>query len=425
VIVRGVVRPPGDKSITHRALLLAGLVRPPSVLRGALTGLDARSTARVLRQLGADVTPLRPGQVVQVRGRAWRAPSGPLHCGNSGTTARLLLGLLAGHRFEARVTGDASLRRRPMRRVTEPLTRMGAHVVEERGDGLPIRIRGGRLVPLDWTLPVASAQLKSALLLAGLAAGVRVTVREPAKSRDHTERLLRGFGAPLHEDGLAVTLEPAPDWLRRLPGLDLTIPADPSSAAFLVAAALLAEGGDLRVRAVGVNPTRIGFLTVLARMGAAVRMDEARVEGGEPVADLLALPAALRGVEVTAAEIPSLLDEVPILAVLASRASGESVFRAVGELRVKESDRLSLLAANLRAVGAGAEVQGDDLHVRGTDAPPAGSVNTAGDHRLTMAFGVLGTLPGARVRLSERASAAVSYPGFFDDLARIGGRRTR
>jgi 3-phosphoshikimate 1-carboxyvinyltransferase len=425
VIVRGVVRPPGDKSITHRALLLAGLVRGASVLRGALTALDVRSTARVLRQLGADVTPLRPGPAVQVRGRTWRAPSGPLHCGNSGTTARLLLGLLAGHRFEARVTGDASLRRRPMRRVTEPLTRMGAHVLEERGDGLPIRIRGGRLVPLDWTLPVASAQLKSALLLAGLAAGVRVTVREPAKSRDHTERLLRGLGAPLHEDGLSVTLEPTPDWLRRLPGLDITIPADPSSAAFLVAAALLAEGGDLRVRDVGVNPTRIGFLKVLARMGAAVRIEGARVESGEPVADLRVSPADLSGVDVPGAEIPSLVDEVPVLAVLASRAAGESVFRSVGELRVKESDRLALLAANLRAVGAGAEVQGDDLHVRGTAAPPAGSVDTAGDHRLAMAFAVLGTLPGARVRLSERASAAVSYPGFFDDLARIGGRRTR
>jgi 3-phosphoshikimate 1-carboxyvinyltransferase len=423
VIVRGDVRPPGDKSITHRALLLAGLGRRRSRLTGALTALDARSSAAVLRQLGAEVSPLHADRAVVVRGRAWRPPADTLHCGNSGTTARLMLGLLAGHRFEARLTGDASLRRRPMRRVTEPLARMGARIVEEDGDGLPLRIRGGRLAPLDWTLPVASAQLKSALLLAGLVGGVRVTLREPARSRDHTERLLRGLGAPLVEDGLQVTLEAAPGFVRAMPGLDLVIPGDVSSAAFLVAAALLAEGGELLVREVGVNPTRTGFLRAIARMGAKVAIEHPRTEGGERMADLRVGPAALEGVEVPAAAIPSLVDEVPILAVLASRARGETVFHSVGELRVKESDRLGLLAANLRAVGATAEVQGDDLFVRGTDAPPRGRVQTAGDHRLAMAFAVLGTLPGARVRLSERRSAAVSYPGFFDDLRKIGGSR--
>jgi 3-phosphoshikimate 1-carboxyvinyltransferase len=425
MIVSGVVRPPGDKSITHRALFLAGLARRPSHLRGALTALDARSSAAVLRQLGVSVTPLRSGGTVTVRGRTWRAPATSLHCGNSGTTARLLLGLLAGHRFEARVTGDASLRRRPMRRLTEPLSRMGAQIIEENDAGLPLRIRGGPLVALDWTLPVASAQLKSALLLAGLVAGVGVTVREPVKSRDHTERLLRELGAPLHDRGLEVTLEPAPGWVRAMPGLDLAIPGDASSAAFLIAAALLAEGGELTVREIGVNPTRTGFLGVLARMGAAIAIEDARLEAGEPLADLRVRPAPLSGVEVTAAEIPSLVDEVPVLAVLAARARGGSVFRSVGELRVKESDRLGLLAANLRAVGVEAEVQGDDLHVRGSEAPPRGSVETAGDHRLVMAFAVLGTLPGARVRLSERASAAVSYPGFFDDLRRIGRSGSR
>jgi 3-phosphoshikimate 1-carboxyvinyltransferase len=254
---------------------------------------------------------------------------------------------------------------------------------------------------------------------------VRVTIREPAKSRDHTERILAGLGAPIRENGLEVTIDAAPGWLAELPGLDFTIPGDPSSAAFLVAAALLAEGGELAVREVGVNPTRIGFLGVLGRMGAAIRLEGARIEGGEPMADLVVCPARLRGVEVTAAEIPSLVDEVPILAVLASRATGDTVFRSVGELRVKESDRLSRLASNLRAVGAEAEVQGDDLFVRGGEAPPAGRVETERDHRLTMAFAVLGTLPGARVRLAERESAAVSYPGFFDDLARIGGGAPR
>lgn len=425
MIVRGRIRPPGDKSITHRALLLAGLARAPSVLRGALTGLDARSTARVLRQLGVQVSPLRSGAPTAITGHPWRAPRAPLHCGNSGTTARLLLGLLAAHRFEARLTGDASLRRRPMRRVTEPLGRMGARIVEERGDGLPLRIRGGALSDLDWTLPVASAQVKSALLLAGLTAGVGVTLREPAKSRDHTERMLRHLGAPLREDGLVLTLAPAAGWVRRMPGLHCMVPGDFSSAAFLLAAALLAEGGELVVEEVGVNPTRTGLLEVVGRMGGRIELEGRRIEAGEPLASLRVGPAELRGVEVAASEIPALVDEVPVLAVLAARARGASVFRSVGELRVKESDRLGLLAANLRAVGARAEVRGDDLHVEGVAAPPHGRVETAGDHRLTMAFAVLGTLPGARIALSERDSAAVSYPGFFDDLARIGGTRGR
>ena len=421
VIARGSVYPPGDKSISHRALLLAALARRRSVLRGLLTALDARSCARVLRQLGVDISPLRDGSPVVVRGRVWRRPATALHCGNSGTTARLLLGILAAQRFETRLTGDASLRRRPMRRVIEPLARMGARIIEEAGDGLPVRIRGGTLEDLEWTLPVASAQLKSALLFAALVGGVRVALREPAKSRDHTERLFRGLGVPVWEDGLRVGMEPTPGGVASLPALDMAIPGDPSSAAFLVGAATLAEGGALELRHVGVNPTRTGFLRVLERMGGRVRVEASRVEAGEPVADLVVVPAALRGVEVIAEEIPSLVDEVPILAALASRAQGESVFRSVGELRVKESDRLSLLAANLRAVGVAAEAEGDDLWVEGTSRPPRGRVETARDHRIAMAFAVLGTLPGARVSLSERASAAVSYPRFFDDLASIRG----
>jgi 3-phosphoshikimate 1-carboxyvinyltransferase len=420
--VQGTIRPPGDKSITHRAFFLASLASGTSTVRGALISEDARSTARVLRQVGIGVSSLRPGMAVSVRARRWRAPRRALHCGNSGTTARLLLGVLAGHAFEARVTGDASLRRRPMRRVLEPLRRMGARVVEEDGDGLPVRIRGGRLSALDWTLPVASAQLKTAILLAGLVGGVRVAVREPAPSRDHTERLLRALGAPLRQRDTELVLEAAPGWLGGLDALDIAVPGDVSSAAFLVAAATLAEDGELMLENVGLNPTRTGALRVLERMGARIEPHRVRVAGGEPVADLVIRPAPLCGVEVTAAEIPALIDEVPVLAVLASRARGETVFRSVGELRVKESDRLGLLAANLRALGTAAEVTGDDLTVCGTEAPPRGRVDTARDHRLTMAFAVLGTVPGARVVLSERASAAVSYPGFFADLSRIGAR---
>jgi 3-phosphoshikimate 1-carboxyvinyltransferase len=417
--VRGAVRPPGDKSITHRALMVASLVSGVSVVRHALTSADARSTAACLRALGIAVGPLKPAAAVQVRGGAWRAPSRTLHCGNSGTTARLLLGLLAPRPFEARLSGDASLRRRPMRRVTVPLGQMGAEVREERGDGLPLRIRGGRLGPLDWTLPVATAQVKSALLFAGLVGGVAVTVREPVRSRDHTERMLRALGAPLTVRGATAALAAAPGWLADCPPLDWTVAGDASSAAFLVAAALLAEAGELRIVDVGLNPTRTGFLAVLTRMGASVERDAVRDQCGEPMGDLTVRPSSLHATEVAAGEIPSLVDEVPVLAVLASRAEGETVFREVGELRVKESDRLRLLAENLRAVGAAAEVSGNDLRVVGGDRPPRGRVDTAGDHRLALAFSVLARLPGAQVELSEHASMAVSYPGFLDDLDRI------
>jgi 3-phosphoshikimate 1-carboxyvinyltransferase len=295
---------------------------------------------------------------------------------------------------------------------------MGAEIQEKGGDALPLTIRGGRLRPLTYTTPVASAQIKSALFFAGLTGNVGVTIREPYRSRDHTERLFVHLGLGLHERGGAIVYEP-PD-RTVVPPFRLSIPGDASSAAFLVAAAVLAEGGELVIENVGVNPTRTGFLVVLARMGARVERVNLRDEGGEPVADLVARPAALRGTEVSAAEVPTLVDEVPVLAVLASRAEGsETVFREVGELRVKESNRLELIAANLRAVGVEAEARGNDLFVCGTTRRPSGRVETARDHRLAMAFAVLGTLPGADVRLSERASVAISYPRFFDDLRSI------
>jgi len=294
---------------------------------------------------------------------------------------------------------------------------MGARIDDAHGDALPLTIRGGRLHALTYTSPVASAQVKSALLLAGLTGRVAVNVREPYLSRDHTERLLLHLGLDLRYENGAVGLQPS---AVSLPAFRLAVPGDASSAAFMIAAAGLAEGGELLVENVGVNPTRTGFLVVLERMGAHVERVNLRDEGGEPVADLIARPApALRGTEVTAAEVPTLVDEVPILAALASRAAGETTFREVGELRVKESNRLELIAANLRAVGVDARALGNDLHVQGTPRPPRGRVETARDHRLAMAFAVLGTIPGADIRLSERASVAISYPRFFADLRRI------
>jgi 3-phosphoshikimate 1-carboxyvinyltransferase len=403
--------------------MLAALGRGTSEIEGLLAGEDVQSTARVLRQLGAQITPVRAGAVVTIRGARFAAPRSRLHCGNAGTTARLLLGVLAGQRFAATLTGDASLRRRPMRRVTEPLRAMGAEIQEHQGGVLPITIRGGRLHPLTYTTPVASAQIKSALLFAALTGNVGLTIREPYRSRDHTERLLVHLGCGLHERAGAIVYEPSGGV--GVPAFRLSVPGDVSSAAFLVAAAVLAEAGELVIENVGVNPTRTGCLVVLERMGARVGRVNLRDAGGEPVADLVARPAALRGTEVTAAEVPTLVDEVPILAVLASRAEGETAFREVGELRVKESNRLELVAANLRALGVEAAAQGNDLVVRGTGKPPRGRVDTARDHRLAMAFAVLGTLPGADVRLSERRSVAISYPGFFRDLKRIRDRGAR
>jgi 3-phosphoshikimate 1-carboxyvinyltransferase len=413
-MVAGTVRVPGDKSITHRALLFSALARGTSHIGGALTSLDARSSARVLRQLGAVISPLRDATVVRAAGNGrLRPPDGVLDCGNSGTTARLLLGLLAGHRFRATLTGDASLRRRPMRRVTMPLSQMGARFEESTTDGLPLTIRGGTLRPLRYELPVASAQIKSALLFAGLTGGVKVEIREPhGRSRDHTERLLRAFGYPVTERDGWIGFEPG----GRVEPFDLQVPGDPSSAAFLVGAAILAGGGELRIARVGVNPTRTGFLAVLERMGADIRIEDVAEHFGEPVADLVARPAQLRATEVRATEVPALIDEIPLLAALASRAQGTTVFRGVGELRVKESDRLSLIAENLRAVGGRAEVAGDDLTVEGVEAPPRGAVRSAGDHRIAMAFAVLGTVEGARIRVDDMACAAVSFPRFTQAL---------
>lgn len=421
MVVGGSLRVPGDKSITHRALLLAALAPGHSRIRDPLTSLDARSSARILRQLGALISPLREGAEVTIRGAGrFRQPSASLHCGNSGTTARLMLGLLAAHPFRAVLSGDASLRRRPMRRVTDPLTRMGASFEGKNPDRLPLTVRGGPLLPLTWELPVSSAQLKSAILMAGLAGRVPVSVREPAgQSRDHTERLLRSMGYGVAEVDGWIHFRPTGE----LQPLDLEVPGDPSSAAFLVGLALLADRGELRIEGVGVNPTRTGFLNVLARMGAEVVLENREERSGEPVADLVVSPKPLGGTEVTAAEIPGLIDEIPMLAVLASRAGGTTIFREVGELRVKESDRLALIAENLAAVGAKAVARDDTLTVTGTGLAPKGSVRTEGDHRIAMAFAVLGQVPGADIRIDDLACAAVSFPGFVETLDLATGRR--
>ncbi len=421
----GEITVPGDKSITHRALMLAAAARGESRLRGLLPAGDCETTAAVLRALGVEIPPL-PADAAELRIpsgglSAWEEPRTPLDCGNSGTTARLLLGLLAGRAFCAVLTGDDSLRARPMRRVSDPLVAMGAHVRElGRADRLPLEICGGPLRPLSYRTPTASAQIKSALLLAGLSGGVPVTLIEPEPSRDHTERLLQGLGLHVattnRESGWEVSVHPASG---PLPPLDLDVPGDPSAAAFFVALALLADEGELCVRAVGTNPTRSGFLRVLARMGGFIELHEERMVGGEPVADLVIRPAALHGVEVGEREIPALIDEIPILAVLAARADGETRITGAGELRVKESDRIAVLIENLRGIGVEAEELDDGLVVQGTRRALVGRVRPRGDHRIAMAFGIIGALRGNRIVVDDPEVVRISFPGFWESLQAV------
>lgn len=425
--ISGEVRVPGDKSLTHRALMFAAAARGESRLSGLLPGADCRSTAAVLNALGAHIPALpTDGSTITVTSAGlgeWHTPSEVLDCGNSGTTARLLVGLLAGLPLTATLTGDESLRSRPMRRVTEPLAAMGATFRElEKPDRLPIEVHGGALHSFAYRSPKASAQIKSAILLAGLSAGVEVEVWEPGLSRDHTERILTALGVPVEtvalDGGWRVRTRPptAP-----LPPLEMNVPGDPSSAAFLVALAALANGGELRVRDVGLNPTRTGFFDALERMGAQVTVENERTSGGEPIGDLVAAPARLRAISITADEVPSMIDELPLVACLAARAEGETVVRGAEELRAKECDRITAVVTNLRALGADAEELPDGFVIRGSDAPLRGRVRTYHDHRIAMAFGVLAALPGNEIEIEDPEVVDVSFPGFWSLLETLGG----
>ncbi len=419
------LRVPGDKSISHRALLLAALAAGESRIRGILTGEDPQATASILRELGVRVPPLRADGELRITGvgvRGLRAPGRILDCANSGTTARLMLGVLAGQELEATVTGDESLRRRPMRRVTDPLSRMGARFEPLAAPGrLPLRMTGGALRALDYRLPVASAQLKSALLLAGVTGGVPVQLLEPGFSRDHTERMLAAAGCALTSspEGGAnrVRLTAAP---AALDPLDVAVPGDFSSAAFPLALALLGGAGEgIVLRGIGLNPTRTGLLPVLQRMNARIEVEIGSApEGGEPAGDLIIHASDLTGTEVERQEIPGLIDEVPVLAVLAARARGVTRITGAEELRVKESDRLGALAANLSNLGVEVEELPDGLVIEGTGRPLSGPVEARGDHRIAMAFGVLGALAGNAITVDAPAAVDVSYPGFWEMLER-------
>lgn len=443
-----IIRVPGDKSISQRALILASLATGESRLQGLLPGEDPNATASVLRALGVDVPPLPDdGSEIRVQGRGlhgFREPDRPQDFENSGTGARLMMGVLAGQPFNTTVTGDESLRSRPMGRVTRPLSHMGAEFRElGEPDRLPLEVIGSSLHALEYDSPVASAQVKSALLLAGLVGEAFVLVSEPRRSRDHTERMLNMVGASVisHENGgrWQVELRDPPP---AIDPLDLEVPGDFSSAAFFVVLALLGgvEGG-LAIEHVGLNPTRTGLLAVLDRMGATVEVagsgggadgasggagglvgESVGESVGEPVGELRVSPSMLRAAQVTEREVPAMIDEFPILAVAAARASGATRITGASELRVKESDRIRALVENLRAVGVVAEELEDGLEIVGDDLPLKGRVISHDDHRIAMAFGVLGALPGNDIEVEGTSVVDVSFPGFWRTLERLSSK---
>ncbi len=416
--VDGVLRVPGDKSISHRALMLGALGAGVSRVRGVLQSLDVHSTAGVLRALGVAVPALGDDIVIEGVGlRGLRGPGVDLDCGNSGTTTRLMAGIVAGSPLAGRFIGDASLSRRPMGRVARPLAQMGARFdFDARGDGLPMTVHGGALRGLTWHMETASAQVKSAILLAGLVADVPVEVVEQERTRDHTERMFAGRGVDLRVEENVVTLVPT----ARLDASDQLVPADPSSAAFFAALAAIADHGSIALDDVCVNPTRAGAFGVLRRMGAKIAFENVRAEGGEDVARVVVTPGALRGVVIDGGEVPSLVDELPVLACVAACADGETRVTGASELRVKESDRIAAIVNNLRAVGADAEELPDGFVVRGTGRRPfAGRVATHADHRIAMAFGVLGAIPGSAITVDDPDCAAVSFPTFWEELSRV------
>jgi 3-phosphoshikimate 1-carboxyvinyltransferase len=416
----GAVEVPGDKSISHRALIFAALGVTPLALEHLAPGADVRSTAACLAALGVGRS-LGPDGALWVQGKgALRPPTQALDCGNSGTTMRLLSGLLAGSGLQATLEGDASLRTRPMRRVLEPLRAMGAHVAGtalKKEECAPLVFSGGALKGMAHTLSVASAQVKSCLVLAGLQADGTTRIQEPQASRDHTERMLQAFGAPLQVTGNGTVVVERLVRPLSLP-TRLRIPGDPSSAAFFLGAALLVPGGSVRCTAVDVNATRTGFLRVLSRMGADVQLEPGAEAAGDPVATLHARGGArLRGTTILPEEVPALLDEVPLLAVVASQAEGVTRLSGASELRVKESDRLRQVCRGLRAMGADVEETLDGFVLQGPARLQGTHLDASGDHRMAMAFAVAGLVADGETSVEGAEWADISYPGFFAELS--------
>ena len=424
--LKGFWTPPGDKSVSHRALMFGALSNGPTKVDGFLPAGDCLSTANVLGRLGVTIRFLNEARTsLEIEGlglRGLKAPAepAPLDCGNSGTTMRLMAGILAAHPFRSALSGDASLTRRPMKRIVEPLRLMGASIsARGEGDTPPIEIEGAELKGIAIELPVASAQVKSALLLAGLQAAGTTRVKEPSSSRDHTERQLRRLGAAYRVDeggwhavdgGVVLSAQP---W---------QVPGDFSTASFFLAAAAICSRSDLTITGVGVNPGRIGLLEVLTKMGARIAVTNQREVSGEPVADLVIKGGApLKGIRVAGDMIPRIHDEVPVLAVVACCADGVTIIRDAGELRVKETDRIAAVASELTKLGAKVGVLADGLAIEGSATLKGAEVTSHGDHRMAMALAVAGLVAAGETQVTDTACVATSYPGFATDLASLAG----
>lgn len=412
--LRGEVTIPGDKSISHRAVMLGAISEGTTRITNFLRGADCLSTIACFRKMGIDIEE-SPDQIL-VHGKGLhglQAPADILDAGNSGTTTRLISGILAGQSFESTLTGDASIQKRPMKRIITPLTMMGADVESLSGDGCaPLRIRGSHLKGIDYHSPVASAQVKSCILLAGLYADSVTSVTEPYVSRDHSERMLSSFGAALKTDGCTVSIQPEP----RLMGQEVAVPGDISSAAYFIAAALLVPGSELLIKNVGINPTRDGILRICRRMGADITILNRREHGREPVADLLVKHSPLKGTVIEGAVIPTLIDELPILAVMAAFAEGSTVIRDAQELKVKESNRLDILVHHLSAMGADITGTEDGMVINGGRPLHGAVLESHLDHRIAMSFAVAGIAAQGETEILQADCVDISYPGFYRDL---------
>jgi 3-phosphoshikimate 1-carboxyvinyltransferase len=406
----GSLRVPGDKSISHRAIMLGSLATGVTRIRGFLEGEDSLATLRAFRRMGVAIEGPVEGQVV-IHGVGLHglvSPEGPLDLGNSGTSMRLLCGLMSGQAFPVTLCGDSSLSSRPMRRVTDPLTAMGASILTQDGGTAPLAIQGAsRLKGIDYAMPVASAQVKSSLLLAGLYADGRTCVTEPAPTRDHTERMLRGFGYRVESEGSRICLEGG----GALSGCELDIPADISSAAFFLVGASIASNSELELRHVGMNPTRIGVINILRLMGADIEVTKQRDIGGEPVADLLVRSAPLKGIDIPVDQVPLAIDEFPAIFIAAACAEGTTVLTGAEELRVKESDRIQVMADGLRALGVDARPTTDGMIINGGEIS-GGIVESHGDHRIAMAFAMAALRAEGRVEIGDCDNVNTSFPGF-------------
>lgn len=415
--LKGEVKIPGDKSISHRAVMLGALAKGTTKITDFLQGADCLSTMECFRRMGIQIQNTSGEVLVHGQGlHGLAAPSDLLNVGNSGTTIRLLSGILAPQPFSATLTGDASIQKRPMKRVMEPLSQMGAKIESLSGNGCaPLRISGTPLKGIHYKTPVASAQVKSCILFAGMYADGATTVTEPVLSRNHSERMLEHFGARLTREGTAVTIQPEPQLAAR----EIPVPGDISSAAYFIAAAALVPHSEILIRNVGINPTRSGMLEVCRAMGADIQYLNERDDSGEPTADLLVRSSSLKGTVIEGAIIPALIDELPVLAVMAAFAKGETIIRNAEELKVKESDRIAVMVENLSAMGADITGTPDGMIIRGGPALHGAEIHTYKDHRIAMSFAVAALAAEGTTHIEDADCVNISYPDFYGDLQRL------